>query len=597
MTSTQTPLYTIEIEAPANGRLKKATVLVFNSVGKTVHQDEANLTDASERRKLAKRIAQKLGGTTDEWLQTLDQKWNEITDEYLRVRRQAEAGSPEATAIGTMQLLDASPSAIRRPLCLVGGRAYAAAWVPVQHTISQSVKNGVAVKHDPPLVTVEDVLLIITSAGQLYADGDAPNARPVTELGLPVGLLVAPPPGRSWSGAGVKRYVAGERPDPVEVFQRIVAVVNRFLDFARSLAPQETMCELVTCYILSTYLLDAFHVVGYLWPNGERGAGKTSFLQIVVELAYLGQLILAGSSYASLRDMADYGATLAFDDAEAVMDTRRTDPDKRTLLLAGNRRGATVAVKELKGEHWVTRYVNTFCPRLFSAIRLPDEVLGSRSIIVPLVRSDDPARAKANCLDPEDWPCDRQELLDDLWAVGLKHLAELMIHDREAAALTSLAGRNLDRWRPILGVAHWLQEQHGITELFQRMEKLAQAYQQVERAEYEDADRVRVLLRVLIRLCDGKEPDDKVTITPGKVAQAMCALAKDEDLTEGDKSFTSSRKVGYLLKRQRFRRPRERHQRSKDWEATREEIEQACRAYGVEVPGDTEAETDEPVPF
>jgi hypothetical protein len=37
---------------------------------------------------------------------------------------------------------------------------------------------------------------------------------------------------------------------------------------------------------------------------------------MVAELGYLGLVLLAGGSYASLRDMADYGATLAFDDAE-----------------------------------------------------------------------------------------------------------------------------------------------------------------------------------------------------------------------------------------------------------------------------------------
>src|SRR5439155_2432205 len=140
----------------------------------------------------------------------------------------------------------------------------------------------------------------------------------------------------------------------------------------------ETMCEFIACYVLSTYFLDGFNVVGYLWPNGEPGAGKTTLLQVVTETAYLGQLILAGSSYPCLRDMADYGATLAFDDAEAVMNVRRIDPDKRTLLLAGNRRGATVTVKELEpdGKRWTMRHVSTFCPRLFSAIHLPDEVLG-----------------------------------------------------------------------------------------------------------------------------------------------------------------------------------------------------------------------------
>ena len=57
------------------------------------------------------------------------------------------------------------------------------------------------------------------------------------------------------------------------------------------------------------------------------------------EMAYLGQTILSGGSYATLRDLADYGACLAFDDCEDIMDTKRSDPDKRALLLAGNRRG------------------------------------------------------------------------------------------------------------------------------------------------------------------------------------------------------------------------------------------------------------------
>jgi hypothetical protein len=74
---------------------------------------------------------------------------------------------------------------------------------------------------------------------------------------------------------------------------------------------------------------------------------------------------LAGGSYTSLRDLADYGATLMFDGTEQIMDPKRADPDKRTLLLAGNRRGATAPLKERVGERWVTRHVQAFCPRLF----------------------------------------------------------------------------------------------------------------------------------------------------------------------------------------------------------------------------------------
>ena len=114
-------------------------------------------------------------------------------------------------------------------------------------------------------------------------------------------------------------------------------------------------------------------MIGYLWPNGTKGSGKTKLLTVIAELAYLGQMLQAGGTLATLRDLADYGATLCFDDAEHVMDVKKGDPDKRTLLLAGNRKGSWITVKEPDTHGaWKTRYVQTFCPRLFSAIRLPD---------------------------------------------------------------------------------------------------------------------------------------------------------------------------------------------------------------------------------
>ena len=52
-------------------------------------------------------------------------------------------------------------------------------------------------------------------------------------------------------------------------------------------------------------------------------------------------------------------------------------------------------------------------------------------------------------------------------------------------------------------------------------------------------------------------PDGTVTIRPGDVAAAMNAIAQSENLAETDKPFTTPRSVGWLLKRQRFKRPPE----------------------------------------
>jgi hypothetical protein len=256
------------------------------------------------------------------------------------------------------------------------------------------------------------------------------------------------------------------------------------------------MCELVACYILATWFLEAMTVIGYLWLHGERGSGKTQLLTLIAELAYLGQVMLAGGSYATLRDLADYGATLAFDDAEHVMDVKRGDPDKRTLLLAGNRRGNYITVKEpVNGRAWRTRHVATFCPRLFSAIRLPDAVLASRTIIVPLIRTANRRKANADVLEYRLWPVSKTQLVDDCWALALQHNATLHTYDGLVADTSSLLGRTLEPWRAMLAVAHWLTD-CGVTHLAGRIKALAHDYQK-DRRDLEAGDLTPLVIQAL----------------------------------------------------------------------------------------------------
>jgi hypothetical protein len=593
--------YRLDVAAPSHGRLGKATLVAVNpETGKTITSAKLDVASPAERKKAVEHFVKALHPATEAQVEKLRGEVEALCARIMDKRREQEAreqsGSPEGVAVERAELLDEWAAAISRPLCLVNGRAYAAAWCQVKVTKEESDGScGVSYR---------DCLVIVRDDGRAFSEGKVlPDALPLADLRLQVCLNGTPPPGRGWSGAGLKRYLAGERPNPADVFEMLVEAVDRFIDFDRSLASQREMCELVALYVVATYLLDGFNVVGYLWPNGEAGCGKTTLLQLVAEVAYLGLLILSGSSYPTLRDLADYGSTLAFDDAEAVMDAKRTDPDKRTLLLAGNRRGATISVKELKGDAWTTRHVHSFCARLFSAIRLPDNVLGSRSIIVPLVRSGDERRTKANVADPADWPCDRRRLIDDLWALGLAHLAELPEHDRQAAAGATLAGRALEPWRAVLGVAHWL-EGLGVEGLFGRTEKLSVAYQR-ERGDYEEHDATRVLFRALLELTEGDTAADLAAregITPANIAATMNKIAGAEDLADADKPFTSAKRVGWLMKRQRFKRAA-RDGKGKRWLVNREEAENAAIAYGIDLgAGDEKAaagqgEEDSEVPF
>ncbi len=518
----------------------------------------------------------------------------------------------------TIELLDEPSPNITRPLSLVGKQAYAATWLPVRTTRREVLdKEGNLQVHNPPLVEEKLCLFIVRNDGKVFAEiSDGQSTHPLSDLGVNTVFREVVPVEKRWSTRGVRAYVQGQRPNPVDTFAKIVAVINRFLDFDRSLGDQQSMAELIGCYIMGTYLLDAFNVIGFLWPNGEAGSGKTNLLIVVTEMAYLGQLILAGGSFASLRDLADYGATLAFDDAENISDPKQTDPDKRALLLAGNRRGSSVPLKEADGPgKWKLRYVNAYCPRLFSAIRMPDAVLASRTIVIPLIRTADRNKANFDPLDYSLWPHDRKALQDELWAIGLANLPALHGYENQVAQSSRLRGRSLQPWKAILSVAAWLddvdqnhsllrsfiqgKDQVVISGLWRRLEEMSWRYQQEETSDLQSSDLTLLALQAMCKLAADKSDikdisDDAIstwTFSTSQISEAAQTVAENTD-ADVDKESITSRKVGRLLGKLRLRKTREAGKGTRQWQITLSELERWARVYGIHLPVEFIRETN-----
>ena len=489
------------------------------------------------------------------------------------------------------ELLDHTPQAIRKPLTLLEGHAYAATWVSVRRTVrAEKSKDGKRVEHRKPVVTNGRALCLVRDDGVLFSDADLSKFghwEPMAHLGWDVNLTMEGDPGKVWSGAGVKRYLAGERPDPLDVFRRLVDVISRFLDFDMSLASQFVMAALLACYILVSYLLDALDVVGYIWSNGEGGSGKSTLLHIVAELGFLGVMTTMGGTFAALRDLSDYGAVLCFDDAENIVGGKhnqdKVDPDKRTLLLAGNRRGNVVPLKELTPQKtWRTRYVSTFSPRSFSATQLPDPLLAGRSIIVPLVRTMDKEKANFSPSNYAVWPHNRNRLIDDLWAMGLAYLPELPQHVRAAQAKARLASRALEPWLGILGVAHWLTER-GVTNLFDELEELSVKYQS-ERAELETFNAGLFAIRALVELAS-TSADDPLIVTTSNISQVIKEFTADGDGAENpdDGVTLSPHKIGHLLRQWRIQQlPRPGGRGPRRWSIPRTIIRRLALSHGID---------------
>ncbi|MCL4872011.1 MAG: toprim domain-containing protein [Anaerolineae bacterium] len=564
-----------------------------------VRQALARLTEHLQRKKATvaqvylTAVAGRKVGVDDWFVAYPDKTIDDLKALAEGPRTEVKAAPPD------VELLDEAPPMMTRPLALINGRSYVATWCYVQVTRRESEKNGKIIKHDPPLESQEQQLFIIRDDGVIFGEGLGDSSyKPLRDAGLIIKLAEIPQPDKLLSTRGLKAYWNGKRPNPTDIFYRVVAVINRFIDFDHSLGSQEIVAELVACYVLATWFLDAWTVAGNLWPNGDRGSGKTQLLIVACELAYLGQVILAGGSFAALRDLADYGATLGFDDAENLADHRKTDPDKRALLLAGNRRGNTIPLKEKDGrDGWKTRHVNTYCFRLFSAINLPDNVLASRTITLPLIRTPDRYRANADPLDYSLWPHDRRELIDDLWCLALAHLPEMKQYETAVNQQARLTGRNLEPWRALLAVALWLDEQ-GISGLWARMEQLSIDYQ-VERPNLELSDLTALTIRALgkaivARLpqpCDMSDVCDMSDIKRIAGTGEFALLSSDitayahQVITEAeldlDTDKITARRIGRVLGKMRFASSRVAGKGTRGWRITLDELARWVTSYGL----------------
>jgi len=88
-----------------------------------------------------------------------------------------------------------------------------------------------------------------------------------------------------WSRHSRDAWLAGgSKVDPAKVFQRLVATIDRYLEFPKD-KQAGTLLTLAT-WVVMTYHYHAWSSVGYLLVNGPPASGKSTLFRLLSELCY-----------------------------------------------------------------------------------------------------------------------------------------------------------------------------------------------------------------------------------------------------------------------------------------------------------------------
>jgi hypothetical protein len=502
-----------------------------------------------------------------------------------------EAPRPEPKpAPPKMKMKAARTPIMSQPLMLLDGTAYAASNIPFDVTHTEYVdKSGNIIKYEQPQQVEEDRLCIIDSQGNFYADD---TDRPLDSLPFTIALDEPMQDKQQWSPIGVTNYAKTKiRSSGARIFNQIVNAVDHFIDFDRSIGNQAEMCSYVACWALSTWFMPALTVASYIWPTGPYGTGKTNVLVVLSKLTYLSELILPSSTHAAIRTYAQYGSTILLDDAERLTSKSSSENPVRELLLGGNRRGNTISIRTPAGDKgWKNTRVNTFAPKGFSAIQLPDSVLASRTVMVPLKRTADRSKANIDPNDEEYWPLDLRTITDELWALALENLPYISQFERDTREQMHLQGRQLQAWIQPLTIANWLDTKCGVTGLFDQMDNLSVKYQaEANSLQYSDftALVIQSLFKYTVSTVSTKTTEryDKYIKVPTErlrdAAVHICTIG-DSDI---DPDRITSRRVGKTMRTLRLRKaPRVERGEKRAWLVLPEDLQEMSVTYSIPLP-------------
>jgi hypothetical protein len=296
----------------------------------------------------------------------------------------------------------------------------------------------------------------------------------------------------AWALEDLRVFVQQEtpEPDPFDIWQRIRGVYQEYIEFSEPIH-----YDLMSIYVMMTYVFRLFQAVPYIHFHGTREAGKSQNMGILKALAFnpIWQSSITPASM--FRTLGGSVGTVMIDEAENW--DSEANQELLRILKAGYYEGAGVLRTERDGnERFVPVNYPAYSPKVIASINPQDPVLASRCIVVNMRPA---IKALPNFVhSSEEW----RPLRNDLYLYAMHHTAKIETtlpeweEDKRQKYAPDLRNRQWQIAKPLLVLADYI----GGDLLVEPLAKYLAEYWASATRNANVVDRQALLLRVLPRL-------------------------------------------------------------------------------------------------
>ena len=258
--------------------------------------------------------------------------------------------------------------------------------------------------------------------------------------------------------------------DPSETYSKLRSFLKRYIYFKH-----ESYFDILTSWILLTYVFRIFRAFPYVHLSGVRGTGKSTVLEIVSKLAFNGFFQTKATISTSVEMSHSHASTLCIDEFEDYAGKRKSHDELSKFLNSGY--NYTGSFTKRVGKNSTTLF--TYSPKIFGGTgEIGLDTLKSRTIPINTFKKPDHIWKEQFLEFDYQTIAEINAFKTSLYALGLHHASSLyslslqdFSHHVLPISKNKLNNRQLELARPLLTLAAFLGHQHITESLLKGLDK------------------------------------------------------------------------------------------------------------------------------